>query len=187
MKKYLLFTTVLLLYFGYSSCDRMECEDETYDIPAKYKAAVPYTGDETLTFVNDSGDTALLIGQGRTVLYDEEYISAEECDYQYNHQEDETTFKCSIPKIDIEIRLYQDMDRLTFFYISINEDGSYHFSSSSDNFFQNGDGDIDTMTVNNKLYENILHKNGTHHYYTKSDGIIRFDVDSTDTWSLIPN
>lgn len=75
---FLFLTSITLL----ASCgDESSCGDnvptyETYNLSADEKSKVPYTGTDTLIFVSNTNDTAILIGQGKKVYYEEQLIDA---------------------------------------------------------------------------------------------------------------
>ncbi len=81
MKNYLKFISIVYLLFHFvilQSCrkDYDLCEGEP-DIEIKYRAVVgadamklyPYKGNETLTFISNKGDTAVLVGKGKLFQY----------------------------------------------------------------------------------------------------------------------
>jgi hypothetical protein len=72
MKIKLLYITMIVIFFCTQACKRSEpdCGDlsdeiTNYNIADSNKAKIPYTGTDTLVFVSNSNDTAVLIGQGK--------------------------------------------------------------------------------------------------------------------------
>jgi len=72
MKTKLLYISIISLLFILQACKRTEpdCGDlsdviTNYNIADSNKAKIPYSGTDTLVFVSNSNDTAVLIGQGK--------------------------------------------------------------------------------------------------------------------------
>lgn len=67
---------ILLIILFLTSCKQEPtCGDlsdvvTTYTISDSDKAKIPYTGNDTLVYISDAGDTAILIGQGKKNYYE---------------------------------------------------------------------------------------------------------------------
>jgi hypothetical protein len=74
-KTKLLYIAIISLLFILQACKRdTDCGDlsdviTNYNIADSNKAKIPYTGTDTLVFVSDANDTAVLIGQGKNTYY----------------------------------------------------------------------------------------------------------------------
>lgn len=73
MKKTIQLFSILLLVMLIQSCSKTDpCpkgQENYYNLTDEEKSKIPYTGTDTLVFISDKGDTATLIGQGKSQSY----------------------------------------------------------------------------------------------------------------------
>ncbi len=73
MKKTIHLTSLLLFVMLSQSCSKTDpCpkgQENYYNLTDEEKSKIPYTGTDTLVFISDKGDTATLIGQGKSQSY----------------------------------------------------------------------------------------------------------------------
>jgi hypothetical protein len=68
--------SILLLFILAQSCTKdASCGDQSdivnsYYISADDKSKIPFKGNDTLTYISDAGDTAILIGSGKREFID---------------------------------------------------------------------------------------------------------------------
>lgn len=90
MKKTIQLFSILLLVMLIQSCSKTDpCpkgQENYYNLTDEEKSKIPYTGTDTLVFISDKGDTATLIGQGKSQSYKRTTSGGNpDCQISYNY------------------------------------------------------------------------------------------------------
>lgn len=134
---YTLFFISVILQSSCSRCDKIEFLGD-YFFTSDDRNIVPYSGNETLTFKNQTGDSIMLSGAGRHLVQDRHYVLPEGeteiyCpEYYYNLYKDEVVFINNKDNI-IQICLNKNKQSNTSLSISIDIEQPYTIYAYSNN------------------------------------------------------
>ncbi len=186
------------------------CTDESINCPdakntiinftADELAKVPYTGTDTLYFLNNKGDTQVVVGQGKQYYYDREYsILYPSC--PQNETEDYQAYKLKFTPIKGDLSFELTMQRRNYTLTinvksyPINFDAEYPSvgikNLSSQYYF-------DSLTVGNQVYKRVrlllsyvkneFNQFDTNYelFYNKDFGILKIaNIQQGETYSII--
>ncbi len=193
----LLFISIFSLLFILQACKRdnpcegMDPSDKVYNynIPDSNKTKIPYTGDDTLIFVSNTGDTATLIGQGKDDYFESTRKLTNgggDCPkYAVSNYENVDLFyegNNSINILKYKVYLSEDVvGGLTGFNISINDKISslYNFEYSSNLLYPE-----DSILYKNKYATGKYLNLNKSILYNKNVGILKFTI-YNKTWIKI--
>lgn len=186
--------SICLLYI-LESCERYPCKgldlsDEVniYDIPNSNKLKIPYTGNDTLVFVSDVGDTAKLIGQGKNLYYTETRNGS------YNADCPKTTIY-KYENLDINFRgdssskfqnlffksMRLDWESTTYISVRINSQNSSIYTFET---FQNILPE-DSILMNNKYISGYFIDNNKSILYNYKNGIFKLKDSNGLIWKKV--
>jgi hypothetical protein len=179
--------SILLLFMLVQSCAKeSNCGDQTtitniYNIADSNKAKIPYTGNDTLIFISNQGDTAILIGIGRKASYitSKKSIGSADCPreliekfekiyFEFNTNNiNFNIFNCKIYNFSIYKSTMIDMqpDKIE---VSINNEISYVSADllNSSNF-------KDSVLINGKYYKGTYLNGSNNILYNLKYGILK--------------
>ncbi|MBL4655531.1 MAG: hypothetical protein JKY33_06895 [Bacteroidia bacterium] len=182
MKKYLLFTIVLLLFFGNSCCNKCKnIEDETINLTDQQKNFIQYSGTDTLYFLNDNNDSIIYYGQGNQESF--KLINTEEGSCSVTKYEEEIKI-IFISNIGDTIRISLTADHnnsvglADLDHIINNHDFNYNVKEDG----KNGIG-WDTLSFDSFTYYNVYITSGGNDtnkflktYFTKNKGLVSYEL-----------
>jgi hypothetical protein len=198
---YWIFLLFILSCSKKDPCDGVEKIQITgyKNLDESQKQLMPYQGNETLLFISNKGDTALLRGTGNLQEYRRLklsgsgfYCGEEHYDsYQFLAAE----YKGDNPKFNqLIITIFKDLWSDPLLRFNCNNDNSHQniFDGSSIaalndprffpfKFFYKGDSVITTKIT---LFENNTSLNGSYLVYQPFKGIIGYQLDSNTTFTL---
>lgn len=170
-----------------SSCSRNEGDDgypmatfTYYDIPNEDWNKMPYSGQDTLIYINNMGDTAKLIGKGRTIFTDTKPLGYNTTEV-YQRVKYSFDFNpllnliCTVGVYDHIAPIMSEVD------ITIN---GIQFQSVN----IRGAGFIDTLTwkaekhIGVKLKGINLQDTSSFIFYTNTNGILEMHLPNNKTW-----
>jgi len=154
-------------------------------LTSEEKKFIPYSGLEKLEFVSDLGDTATFNGHGRSTYIEEEWAHrVGTCDSfgVYVLERDTVNFSSDTLEMKIELMLQTMANRGSKFALFVNEENFYVSLIQSPQFYSASFNGIEYMNV----YYSHSSFDNTELYYTKREGIIRFQQGDQITWTLIP-
>jgi hypothetical protein len=199
MKTAKLFQTQSLLLFLllFVACSKQSpCNDYTsktfnYLLPDSTKAQIPYTGKETLTFISNQGDTAILKGQGKNNYMKNEKVkvsSNPECPQEdnYSYERVDIEYKgnnFNLFNVFYSLEVDKWKDKRTNVYFNQNSSNShlayteYYNDTSRYNIqIQCGSKIIIGLKIQGKNNDPII--------YNKSYGIIQIQINSNLIYTL---
>ncbi len=198
MNTKLLYITIFSLLFILQACKRNESPCSNYTsksykflLADSTKAQIPYTGNETLMFISNQGDTAILIGQGKNdyILnstvnvgndpacpkydgYSFEYL---DCEYiSSNSNLFHIIYRLNIDKYN-DIRINTNLNDITEYNPRLgiyNDTSRYTYSIPCGN----------KILLGRKIFGEK--ETDPFFIYNKSYGIIRIQIDSTLVYTL---
>ncbi len=135
MKKLLSFCIIIASSCCLQNCKRDNCSkiqppDEYYNVTETDLSKIPFSGDDTLTYVSDAGDTANLYGQEKIVSYDHvrHGIDGPDCPWHYwdfIYQHVNYTFKGTDSLYMLKYNIYTSADyREPILHFQFNEEKS---------------------------------------------------------------
>jgi len=197
-KTKLLYIAIISLLFILQACKRdTDCGDlsdviTNYNIADSNKAKIPYTGTDTLVFVSDANDTAVLIGQGKNTYYQivTKGLSSGDCprssvekyetiEYYYK------SVNLNLPYFKFITDLYDDFGgKPSTTNISININ-NYEISHSSFDYISSINIAEDSIQINSKYIEGIYWEFGSNKktLFNFKYGLLKFQYNNKE-WKL---
>ncbi len=203
--KVLIFIADITVLF--SGCNKEKGEYLLGDL----KNQNPYSGDETIIFMDNQGDSIIFYGDGRSSYLFESPTSANKR-YYYVNERDECTFIEKNNNYQFMINLTTRSESSAFMdiiFTQIDEDiggecSSINYGGSGYRLpllehYENTKLFMDSLNVQNTYYKNVFADSGliynvnygcsnwnkvTSMYYTTSYGLIKLDFDDGSTWEL---
>ncbi len=179
MRSTCILSIILIALIGCNQCS--EPFERIVLLSEEHKNVIPYSGDETLVYVNNHGDTTSLDGQGRSTSIEEVGASSDKCFRGVYHLEkDKTTFE-SVDQEFKFILIFGTHETGVDFLIEINDNCHYA------NTILWADPDLNILEINGMEYQSIYELNGLEikTFYNKEFGILRFIENDTITWDLL--
>lgn len=189
MKTKLLYIVIICLQFIYSckrtetSCGDLSDVNTYYNISAADKAKIPYTGTDTLVFISDENDTAMIIGMGKLSHYEtiRGSISSGDCPRSSVDNFDNIEFNFiglnkKFSSLKFKAYMYEKI-KPKFPYIEILADGGYRslgsfqYSHISDSVIINGNFVVGLYTDIDSLIS-----------YNNTLGILKINKLNNKTW-----
>ena len=189
--------SILILFILTQSCSKESpCNNYTsqtfsYKLSENTKNQIPFKGTDTLTYISNNGDTAILIGQGKNnyILNSKIRVSNNPaCPAEFDNYSNEFVdikYKGTNPNLfEIFIRYYNENpfgDENTTVYL--NAKSEYNAYSG---YFNNVSYYINLIEINNaKIYAiKIFGSENNPIYYNKNYGIIQIALDSNTIFTL---
>jgi hypothetical protein len=140
-----------------TNCGDLSDVITNYNISGEDKAKIPYTGSDTLIFISDVNDTAILIGQGKNIYYTKERnsLSSGDCPRMGEDNFENFAINFNGPNADLSILkyvFYMTKDKRGGVYITINNN-TY---PESINFLNNPYYYTDSTLIENKYYKGCI-------------------------------
>ncbi len=155
MKLIFLLTLFVILF---QSCSKeSDCNDQSdminsYNISADDKSKIPFKGNDTLTYISDAGDTAILIGNGKRAYMDviSKNIGDLECSrYQVDNNEtisiEYTGDNIELNRIKYKIYGNTEGTKIQFLINS-------YYGNTDPYYFNNTTTYTDSVRLGNKFY-----------------------------------
>lgn len=195
-----LFTKIVFLFFFAFINSLVACKPtvtcpppETYtrDFSPLDKSKVPYSGNDTLVFINSKTDTFSYFGSGKKTSYVISRLEGSpDCEW------DKEANQCDIinffsPKINDDIIITHSIHTLGgaehVIVVTFNT-STFEFADDQVDYVHMP-GYIDTITVQGKLYKGVCVFRSLDEkdklYYNKTNGIVKVDIgNSTLVWNL---
>lgn len=179
------FSSVLFFLITLCACCKKKCPDPVYNyyyLSTEEKNFVPYSGNETLKFASNLGDTVIFYGQGRFSEF-QEYQNITQCHDASDYMERyDVYFNCDTPEINIHIDAEHNASNNA---ITISNASSFYFS------FYSGvkNPNLNSVTFNGVTYYDVYYFSDSgfteNLHYTKKDGIIHFVQRDGKQWTLL--
>ena len=197
MKKIL--SLILIIFISsifFQNCRRKdECPPvvpfvKNYEIPDGDIANIPYKGYDTLTYISDAGDTAMLYGHGRkkSVYWAvKETVNAEHCKvdnsyYYYKVETELTGSDTALSRIKYEIYVRKEFptEIQMSYYINLIPDGY------TPDFINNQSKYKDSIQINGKFYtgRRLNIENTLNYLYNNKYGFLQIKFESGKTWTM---
>ncbi len=190
MKTKLLYISIISLLFIIQACKRNESPCSKYTsksykflLADSTKAQIPYTGNETLMFISNLGDTAILTGQGKNdyILnstvnvgndpacpkYDDYSFEREE--YHYRSNDDAIT--------EITLTINISKDKFVNFNIIVNGSNSGIYLNEQNNH-------TDSILLNNKYYSGYYLYGSNKILYNENIGVLSISINNGKIWKI---
>lgn len=204
---------------GLSNCNPKDDGDECKNFPTEYykltdeqKAMLPYTGYDTISMVNNTGDTIRCIGTGKQYFNTREFelYANPECAAQGKgtemfYEAYKIEFVDSVKNEKIELAQYfnymftKSIWTYNLIEVKYKDWGGRFFVyadhiSNKDAYNYIGDVTVNNYSFNktNKAYRyndyyRIPLDSASFMYINRNNGILKLQLNNSETWELIPN
>jgi hypothetical protein len=189
--------SLLLFLLLFAACSKQSpCSDYTsktfnYLLPDSTKSQIPYIGNETLTFISNQGDTAILVGQGKNnyILKEKVKVSSnpecpQEDNYSYEHIDIEYQGN-NFNLFNVIYSMYIDKYNSIYINVNINDKANYFADIGVYNDISRYNSPINVGSNIINGY-NFNREDGKPAFiYNKNVGILSIIIDSSLTYTLI--
>ena len=189
-----LFLLLMLIFSCRKSYDCNMKDEITYEnIPDSNISQIPYKGNELLSFVNETGDTAVFKCTGYNNYYDESYYWNGNPDCQWKsitktQQIDFTFIDTANDYRNFRVRyeaVYESLSRKTFTSVLFFNPKDLYKTQRSLVFFFNPLNSDSIILPNSKVIYGSFFENDKYIFYSLNKGIISFEDKFQNKWIIL--
>jgi hypothetical protein len=189
-----LFLLLMLIFSCRKSYDCNMKDEITYEnIPDSNISQIPYKGNELLSFVNETGDTAVFKCTGYNNYYDESYYWNGNPDCQWKsitktQQIDFTFIDTANDYRNFRVRyeaVYESLSRKTFTSVLFFNPKDLYKTQRSFVFFFNPLNSDSIILPNSKVIYGSFFENDKYIFYSLNKGIISFEDKFQNKWIIL--